>query len=95
MLNASVCACGLHFFFFRYALFTGRWPDRALSTATFVRDLLPNVKLPDDCEAHHTVNGTASVRGQAGGEGWGVGVMRGIFFEAAMVLKHHPPKQRA
>ena len=46
---ASTCAPS------RYALFTGRWPSRAPSTATFVRDMVPNVKLPDDCEAHHKV----------------------------------------
>ena len=49
---ASTCAPS------RYALFTGRWPARAPATATFVRDLLPNVKLPDDCEGHHHINGT-------------------------------------
>ena len=49
---ASTCAPS------RYALFTGRWPSRAVATATFARDMLPNVKLPDDCEAHHRVNGT-------------------------------------
>ena len=49
---ASTCAPS------RYALLTGRWPSRAPSTATFVGDMVPNVKLPDDCEAHHSVNGT-------------------------------------
>mmetsp|Transcript_60862 Transcript_60862/g.122135 ORF Transcript_60862/g.122135 Transcript_60862/m.122135 type:complete len:610 (-) Transcript_60862:1395-3224(-) len=50
--SASTCAPS------RYGLLTGRWPSRSPSTATFVKDLVPNVKLPDDCEAHHSVNGT-------------------------------------
>ena len=40
---ASTCAPS------RYALLTGRWPSRAPSTATFIKEVVPNVKLPDDC----------------------------------------------
>ena len=29
-----------------------------LSFCVICRDLIPNVKLPDDCEAHHKINGT-------------------------------------
>jgi len=76
---ASTCAPS------RYALFTGRWPSRAVATATFARDILPNVKLPDDCEAHHRVNGTVVDPGEPNL----VFELRALGYHSAFIGKWH------